>query len=294
MALGLVVSIVPNVVDEVISSFGTGALVTGVALLATGYVQIRRQQIAYYQQSIILQMACMGFGPAAIALLRRKCGKNNYIFIIFTVIYAILMVAFLLYISLGLLNPDPLTKCFLDRVSSIYGTTATIIINSLVIGVCVGIIILSCILHHCVSRKRQGNGGGLCKLGFTTRREWCFAAIVFILELGLAVLVNKTVIEYSRIVPTWIRGAEEEWSFAQIIPFMMLIGPIMELLRAILGSERFKSRTGEQREMRQNSFISQEGTLRAGDKCSEICCFSQKMEEGSVGTMTISEEIATV
>ena len=74
---------------------------------------------------------------------------------------------------------------------------------------------------------------------------------------------------------------------------MMLIGPIMELLRAIFDSERFKSRTEEQREMRQNSFNFQE-TLRAEDKCSERCCPSQKMEEGSVGTMTISEEIAIV
>ena len=157
MVLGLFVSIIPNVVDEVISSFGTGALVTGVALLATGYVQIRRQQIAFYQQSIIVQMACMGFGPAAIAWLRRTRGKIDYVFMIFTSIYAILMIAFLVYISIGLRNPGPLTKCFLEQVPSIYGTTATIIINSLVIGICVGIIILSCILNHCVSRKHQRN-----------------------------------------------------------------------------------------------------------------------------------------
>jgi hypothetical protein len=264
MALGLFVSMVPNVVDQVISSFGTGALVTGVALLATGYVQIQRKQIAFYQQSVIVQMACMAFGPTAIAWLRRTRGKPiDYIFMIFTIIYTILMIAFLLYSSLGLLNPDPLTKCFLDKVPSIYGTTATIIINSLVIGICVCVIIVSCILHHCVSRKRQENEESLCQRGFTTRREWCFAVVVFVLEVFLAVLVNKTVMEYSHSVPMGVQGVEEDWTFAQIIPFMMLIGPIMELLRAIFDPERFKLRTEEQREMRQNSFNVQEETLRA-------------------------------
>jgi hypothetical protein len=263
MTFGIFVSIVPNVVDQVISSFGTGALVTGVALLATGYVQIQRQQIAFYQQSVIVQMACMAFGPAAITWLRRTRGKIDYIFMIFTIIYAILMIAFLLYSSLGLLDPDPQTKCFLDQVPSIYGITATIIINSVVIGICVGVIIVSCILHHCVSRSRQRNEGGLSQQGFTTRREWCFAAVVFVLEILLAVLVNKTVMEYSHNVSMGVRGAEEYWSFAQIIPFMMLIGPIMELLRAIFDSERFKLRTEEQWEMRQNSFNVQKETLRA-------------------------------
>jgi len=205
-------------------------------------------------------MACMAFGPAAIAWLRRTRGKINYIFMIFTIIYAILMIAFLLYISIGLHDPDPLTTCFLNYVSPIYGTTATIIINSLVIGICVGVIILSCILHHCISRRHQGHDGHLGQQGFTTRREWCFAAVVFVLELLLAVLVNKTVMAYSSSVTGDVRGMEEDWSFAQIIPFMMLIGPIMEMLRAIFDRERFKLKTEERQEMRQNSFNSQEET----------------------------------
>src|SRR2546423_14171173 len=67
MALSLFVSLFSRIKEEVIISFATTALVTGIALIATGFAQGQRQEIPYYQQAIMIQMAGMGFGPAALA-----------------------------------------------------------------------------------------------------------------------------------------------------------------------------------------------------------------------------------
>src|SRR5437762_7729456 len=96
MGLSLFVSLIPRVKEELVISFGTGALVTGVALLATGFTQGQRQEIAYYQQAIIVQMAGMGFGPAALAWLKRGHGRPDTVFFAFTILYAIIMAVYLI------------------------------------------------------------------------------------------------------------------------------------------------------------------------------------------------------
>src|SRR5436190_23628717 len=113
MGLSLFVSLIPRVKEELVISFGTGALVTGVALLATGFTQGQRQEIAYYQQAIIVQMAGMGFGPAALAWLKRgREGRPDTVFFAFTILYVIVMGCYLFYV-VGQENTDgPIINCF--------------------------------------------------------------------------------------------------------------------------------------------------------------------------------------
>jgi len=63
MAISMFVFLFPRIHEEVVISFATSALVTGIALITTGFIQGQRQEIAYFQQAIIVQMAGMGFGP---------------------------------------------------------------------------------------------------------------------------------------------------------------------------------------------------------------------------------------
>jgi hypothetical protein len=236
MALGLLVAIWPRSNDEVIMSFGTGSLVTGIALLTTGFVQAQRHEIAYYQQSLIIWLAGMAFGPAAITWLRRSSHKTDYIFLWFTCLYAAFMGAFLFFTIGNVLGDGPVTHCFLDDVPSFYGRSMQKTINAIVVAVSIAVIVLSGITNKLYQKNHPGG-----EVSFFTRRptlriywEWAVVVIVFAVETMLAVLVDKTIITYGQFVTDDQRAEANAWGFGQIISFMLLIGPLMDALKAIL------------------------------------------------------------
>jgi hypothetical protein len=241
MALSLFVSIFPRVRDEVVISFATSALVTGVALIATGFTQGQRQEIAYYQQAIIVQMAGMGFGPAALAWLKRGHGRPDTVFFAFTILYTIVMACYLIY-TVGEQSSDgPVINCFLDEVPAIYGKRAMKIINSCVVATSITVIFLSMITNRYINKKYY-NGSN----DYSERppiNKWLvllMLSLVFAAETVLAASVEKTLTEYSQFVSDDTRAESQAWQFGQIIPFMMLLQPSMEALRAVLPKIQFK------------------------------------------------------
>ena len=58
--------------------------------------------------------------------------------------------------------------------------------------------------------------------------------VVFAGECVLAASVEKTIMEYGQFVSDESRAASKAWQFCQIIPFMMLLQPLLESLRALL------------------------------------------------------------
>jgi len=71
--------------------------------------------------------------------------------------------------------------------------------------------------------------------------------IVLGAETVLAASVEKTLMEYGQFVPPDSRAASEAWQFGQIIPFFMLLQPILEALRAILPKIVFKHKARKAR-----------------------------------------------
>jgi hypothetical protein len=247
MALGLVVAVYPRSTDEVIMSFGTGSLVTGIALLTTGFVQAQRHEIAYYQQSLIIWLAGMAFGPAAITWLRRSSGDTDYIFLWFTCLYAAFMGAFLFFTIGNVLGDGPVTHCFLDDVPSFYGRGMMKTINAIVVAVTVAVIVLSGI---------SNNGPNSFFAKRPTLRnywQWCVVVIVFAVETLLAVLVDKTIMTYAQFVTDDQRAEADAWGFGQIISFMLLIGPLMDALKAIIARGEKKINAGENAASRVNT-----------------------------------------
>ena len=82
-------------------------------------------------------------------------------------------------------------------------------------------------------------------------------AFVFAGTTALAVSVEKTLLEYGSFVSDSSRAAASAWQFGQIIPFMMLIQPIMETIRAFLPKIEFK---------RNRNSASRQGTTQSTDK----------------------------
>ena len=113
--LGLIIATLPNAEYQVMIWFGSGALATGIAILAAGYVQTVQGNIAYFQEAIVIQMAAMAFGPAAMVWLRRTRGRIDYTFTDFTVLYAIIMVVYMFYTSSNSFTPDPLHSVTLTK-----------------------------------------------------------------------------------------------------------------------------------------------------------------------------------
>jgi len=235
MALGLLVSLIPRVRSEVVISFGTSSLVTGIALLATGFVQGQREEIAYYQQAIVVQLAGMGFGPAALAWLKRGHARPDTVFFTFTILYTIVMGSFLFYTLGQEYTNGPIIKCYLDQVPKMYGKTAMKIVNAIIIGATVSIILFSMVINWHINKKYYHGSNDYS--GRHPLNHWLGAFMVFVVfaaETVLAVLVHKTLTEYSSFVSADSKAALDAWQFGQIIPFMMLLEPIMEGLRAIL------------------------------------------------------------
>ena len=235
MGLSLFVSLIPRVREDVVISFGTGALVTGVALLATGFIQGQRQEIAYYQQAIIVQMAGMGFGPAALAWLKRGRGRPDTVFFAFTILYAIIMTTYLIYNSVQASSDGAVVNCFLNEVPAIYGKRSMKIINSVVVGLSISVILLSMSANWFINvRYYDGLNNYSERPRLSKWYTWTVVFLVFAGECVLAASVEKTIMEYGQFVSNDTRAAYQAWQFGQIIPFMMLLQPLLEGLRALL------------------------------------------------------------
>jgi hypothetical protein len=253
MALSLFVSLFSRIKEEVIISFAATALVTGIALIATGFTQGQRQEIPYYQQAILIQMAGMGFGPAALAWLKRGHeGRPDSVFFAFTILYVIVMGCYLFYVVGQEKMDGPIINCFLDQVPSFYGKQALKIINAVVLSVSIAIVLLSIGLNRYINRRYYGGSrdytGRPALNKFVT---WALTAFVFAGTTALAVSVEKTLLEYGSFVSDSSRAAASAWQFGQIIPFMMLLQPIMETIRAFLPRIEFgrkKSDSGSRQE----------------------------------------------
>lgn len=233
MVVCLVVTAVPGTRYAVISSFSIASLVSGVALLITGVVQTYRNQIAFYQQSLVLFMSGLGLGPAAVAWVRWGGREVEGMFSIFSILYVLAMVAYGGWIlHIGFKPPEgELYYCYQDQVTKFYGGTSLRSIDIAVVVVCASIIALSALGHYCVGPRTR-----------TSVFRWSFAGITFIvvlaLEIALAALVYETSKAYGKLVPENLRVALEAWTFGQIVPFTILIYPVMELLRSWCQSKR--------------------------------------------------------
>jgi len=240
MALSLFVPLLPHVKEEVVIAFGTSALVTGVALIVTGFTQGMRQQIAYYQLAIIVQMAGMGFGPAAIAWLRRGKGQPDMVFLMFTVLYAIIMACFLFYTVSQLAGDGPVINCYLDEVPALYGKTSLKIVDGIIVGVSVLIIILSVLMSRWINKRyysRPGRQNDESERPPSVATVWFEVLLIFVIlavETCLGVLIQYTITEYSKFVNPNDLEVVGEWDFGQIVPLVMLIAPVMELIRALM------------------------------------------------------------
>jgi uncharacterized membrane protein len=258
MAMSLMVPLFPCFGEEIAISFGTGALVTSIALIATGFTQGMRSQIAYYQEAIIVQMAGMGTGPAALAWLN---DEPDSVFFALTILYAIVMAGYLFYtVAEQRSSSNPVINCFLDDVPGMYGKKALKIGNSIIIGVSLFLMVLVIVTRRLVNRwwarhpehHQHRRAFGLYRSLFTF--------VIFIAETVLAVLINLTMNEYGKFVSSDDRAAISAWQFGQIIPLIMLLGPFMDVIRAL--KEKFlKMREKPKERERQAGSESPEGTV---------------------------------
>jgi hypothetical protein len=230
MVVCLVVTAVPGTRYTVISNF----FVSGVALLITGVVQTYRNEIAFYQQSLVLFMSGLGFGPAAVAWVRWGGREVEGMFSLFSILYVLAMVAYggwILHIGFKPRPEGELYYCYQVQVTKFYGGTSLRTIDIAVVVVCASIIALSALGHYCVGPRTR-----------TSVFRWSFAGITFIvvlaLEIALAALVYETSKAYGKLVPENLRVELEAWTFGQIVPFTILIYPVMEFLRSGCQSKR--------------------------------------------------------
>lgn len=248
MAISMFVFLFPRIHEEVVISFATSALVTGIALITTGFIQGQRQEIAYFQQAIIVQMAGMGFGPAALAWLKRGHGRPDTVFFTFTIIYVIIMACYLFYTVGQESSSGDIINCFLDDVPSIYGKRGIKIVNSVVVSLSIAVIFASIAANWYINNRYHGGSND-----YSRRRPlslWVVLLMFFIVlgaETVLAASVEKTLMEYGQFVTPDSRAASEAWQFGQIIPFFMLLQPILEALRAILPKIVFKHKARKAR-----------------------------------------------
>jgi len=244
MALSLFVSLFSRIKEEVIISFATSALVTGIALIATGFTQGQRQEIPLYQQAIIIQMAGMGFGPAALAWLKRgREGRPDTVFFAFTILYVIVLGCYLFYVVGQEKTDGAIINCFLDQVPEFYGKHAMKVINAVVLSASIAVVLFSITLNRYINRKYYGGSNDYSRRpGLPRPVSWALTLFVFASTTLLAVSVEKTLMEYGSFVSPNSKAASEAWQFGQIIPFMMLIQPIMETIRAFLPRIELKRR----------------------------------------------------
>jgi uncharacterized membrane protein len=229
MVMSLVVPLFPCFGEEIAISFGTGALVTSIALIATGFTQGMRDQIAYYQEAIIVQMAGMGAGPAALAWLN---DEPDSVFFALTILYGIVMAGYLFYtVAEQASSSSPVIDCFLDDVPAMYGKTALKIANSIIIGVSL-LLMAFVITTRTIVNKMRKHEQPRNRRGIRWYRI-LFALVIFAAETVLAVLINLTINEYGKFVSSDDRAAISAWQFGQIIPLMMLLAPFMDVIRVL-------------------------------------------------------------
>jgi hypothetical protein len=239
--LSIIIAILPGTPPGTLLGFATLPLVTGLSHIAAGFVQSARLEIAYFQQSLIIWIAAMGIGPAIIAWLRRAYGRTDMLFLLFTIAYLIAMSGFTFYtIYLEKLG-NGVVKCFLGQVPHFYGEQYLKIFNLTITITCAVLVIISVITNCCqVSHRRRGtdwfyNVHGQPRL--TTVWEWGLVVFVFIVEALVFVLVQETVDQYRNLLPMGAQADEEIWSFGQIVPFMMLIYPILVTFRSLFAED---------------------------------------------------------
>ena len=227
--MSLVVPLFPCFGEEIAISFGTGALVTSIALIATGFTQGMRNQIAYYQEAIIVQMAGMGAGPAALAWLN---DEPDSVFFALTILYGIVMAGYLFYtVAEQARSSSPVINCFLDDVPAMYGKTALKIANSIIIGVSL-LLMAFVITTRTIVNKMRKHEQPRRRRGIRWYRI-LFALVIFAAETVLAILINLTINEYGKFVSSDDRAAISAWQFGQIIPLMMLLAPFMDVIRVL-------------------------------------------------------------
>ena len=241
----MIIAVIPHVTDWIIITFATLPLVTGIAHIAAGFVQTRRNGIAFFQQSIIVWLAAMSFGPAAIAWLRRAHGRTDKVFFIFTLIYAGALFGFAFYANsqLGNFGTDELAsdlplECFLDsdNIPHLYKGPTMRVLNVVLVSLSVAIIVISGFSNLFYRKYRPGGVHSF----FATRPnldsywEKSVIAVVVLVEVLLFVLAWETTAHYRSIVPQAQQTAEGAWGFGQLIPFTMLLYPILLGLRAWL------------------------------------------------------------
>jgi hypothetical protein len=211
--------------------------------MIAGCVQTQRNRIAFFQQSIIVWMAAMSFGPAAIVWLRRGHGRIDNVFFLLTLIYAAALFGFALYANSQLASFGPYERasnlpleCFLDSddIPSLYKEHAMRVFNAILVSLSIAIIVISG-LSNLLYRKYRPSG---VHSFFATRpkldscREIFVVTVVVVVEMLLFSLVWETAAHYRRIVPQAQQMAEGAWGFGQLIPFIMLLYPILLGLRA--------------------------------------------------------------
>src|SRR5271170_5428009 len=257
MAMSLVVPLFPFYnKEEIAISFGTGALVTSIALIATGFTQGMRGQIAYYQEAIIVQMAGMGTGPAALAWLN---DNPDNVFCGLTALYAIVMAGYLFYtVAEQSRSSNLVINCFLDDVPTMYGKTALKIANSIIIGVSL-LLMAFVITTRTIVNKMREHEQHRDRRGIRWYRL-LFALVIFAAETVLAILINLTINEYGKFVSSDDRAAISAWQFGQIIPLMMLLAPFMDVIR-VLKDKFLKMRKKKAERAGEESSTSPEGVV---------------------------------
>jgi len=181
-------------------------------------------------------MAAMAFGPAAIAWLRRTHGTLDMVFFIFTSGYVAAMFGFCIFIvqNLNGVSADstlPL-ECGFDDFNSLpklFQKHAMETTNLVAVSIAAGIIVI-CIASNCFKRTRRFVVPVLSKLG----SKWGYAivGVILIIEGLLFSLLWDAARSYRNLYSSEAQDQEGSWSFGQIIPFTMLIYPVLQLIRA--------------------------------------------------------------
>jgi len=244
MIAGIIITILPYPLDDtVITSIATLPLLTGISYLVAGFVQAAQHQTAYFQQSIVLWLAGMGAGPVAIVWLRRTHGQTTAGILFFTLFYSACIGAFFFFTvhnALGLTDGS-MYNCFLDEVSgSIFSEQSMKGLNGFVVGVVILVVIASAITNCAYKKNRSGRFRGVLasQPEISTKWEWFIVVSVVLFETLIAALVTVTVRRFNAFdaQPTQVG-----WTFGRLVPFAMLVIPVVYLIKTIFAGEATKA-----------------------------------------------------
>lgn len=129
-------------------------------------------------------------------------------------------------------------ECFLDSdyIPSLFKEHAMKVLNVLLVSFSVAIMVISGLSNLFYKKYRPG---GIHSFFATRPRldsfwEKFVVAVVVLVEVLLFVLAWEAASHYRNIVPQAQKKAEGAWNFGQLIPFMMLLYPILLGLRALI------------------------------------------------------------